>query len=211
MNKVFLLLGANLGSPAQQLAKALIEIESQIGKIEQNLLLQAKGMNFNLQSLLGGSIEDAQLFENGHFATIYLSPKDYHRVHMPLEGKLRKTIFIPGKLFSVNQKTTEYVPELFARNERLVCLFDTTQGPMAVILVGAMLVGSIETAWPMTQLPTKKIHRETYELTLKRGDEVGHFKMGSTVIVLFGRNNLTWDATLQPSTTVKMGQSIGMF
>jgi phosphatidylserine decarboxylase len=162
---------------------------SQYGHIEDHLLFQAKGFHFTLENLLGGAEELAKPFVNGEFATIYLSPKDYHRVHMPLTGTLRETVFIPGKLFSVNQHTAQNVPNLFARNERLACLFDTAAGPMAVIFVGAMLVGSINTAWG-GKVYANKITRQTYPatgeqaITIPRGAEVGHFEMGSTVILL---------------------------
>ena len=122
---------------------------SQIGKIDGDTIFQAKKFHFSTTSLLGGSIEDAQLFHQGQFATVYLAPRDYHRVHMPLTGTLIKSTYIPGQLFSVNQFTTQSVPNLFARNERLYCLFETAAGPMAVILAGAMLVSSIKTVWAM--------------------------------------------------------------
>jgi phosphatidylserine decarboxylase len=182
---------------------------SQLGKIEKNLLLQAKGFYFDLMGLLGGNSETAKPFENGNFATLYLSPKDYHRIHMPLSGNLQETIYIPGKLFSVNQQTAEAVPRLFAKNERLVCLFDTEIGPMAVILVGAMIVGSMHTVWndnPRTNI----ISRQTpTSIQLKRGDELGYFQLGSTVIVLFGENKMTWAPDLNAGTSVKMGQLLG--
>jgi phosphatidylserine decarboxylase len=183
---------------------------SQIGRIENDTLLQAKGFDFNLTGLLGGSEKLARLFHNGSFATVYLSPKDYHRVHMPMTGKLRETIFIPGKLFSVNQQTANSVPQLFARNERLVCIFDTEAGPMAVILVGAMIVGSINTVWH-ANTTTNKITVESYagSIELERGAELGHFKLGSTVIVLFGKDKTQWLDDLQENTVVQMGQTVG--
>lgn len=183
---------------------------SQLGKIEQNALLQAKGFYFNLTNLLGGSEKLAAEFQNGQFATIYLSPKDYHRVHMPITGKLRETIFIPGKLFSVNQATAATVPNLFARNERLVCIFDTEIGPMAVILVGAMLVGSIETVW-QAQTKANTVTQESFPdgIQLDRGAELGLFKMGSTVIVLFAKDQVEWSPNLQTDSVVRMGQSLG--
>lgn len=184
---------------------------SQIGKIDKDKIFQAKGFDFTLKNLLGGSEKRAKLFENGSFATFYLSPTDYHRVHMPLTGRLRETVFIPGRLFSVNQKTTTNVPNLFARNERLVCIYDTDIGPMAVILVGAMLVGSIETVWH-AKTDSSKILVESYggSLELSRGAELGLFKMGSTVIVLFGKDKMHWDSNLIPDAAVKMGQSVGV-
>jgi phosphatidylserine decarboxylase len=183
---------------------------SQIGKIEQDSLLQAKGAYFKVDELLGGHPDLAKLFHHGHFATFYLAPKDYHRVHMPLTGQLHTTIYIPGKLFSVNQETVRSVPHLFARNERLVCLFDTAMGPMAVILVGAMLVGHIQTVW-CDHFSSKHIAVKSYpeKMQLERGAELGHFRMGSTVIILFGKEMMTWLATLGENATVKMGELLG--
>jgi phosphatidylserine decarboxylase len=183
---------------------------SQIGHIQEDTIFQAKGFYYSTTSLLGGSEELARNFKNGEFATIYLAPRDYHRVHMPLPGTLRETIYIPGDLFSVNQFTTHAVPNLFTRNERLVCLFDSAVGPMAVILVGAMLVGNIQTVWPM-QHSRKTISTERYssEIHLDKGQELGFFTMGSTVILLFGENKLNWNQELQENKLVKMGMEIG--
>lgn len=184
---------------------------SQIGDIHGATLLQAKGFDFTLTELLGGENILAQEFFQGKFTTIYLSPKDYHRVHMPVTGILRQTIFIPGKLFSVNQATTRSVPRLFARNERLVCIFDTELGAMAVILVGAMLVGSMKTVWP-AEHSGKKIIQQSFAqspLKLERGAELGHFVMGSTVILLFGKDKVEWAKDLQSNSPVLMGQAIG--
>lgn len=181
---------------------------SQIGKIQADSLFQAKGFYYTVSSLLGGSAAHAALFKDGRFATIYLSPRDYHRVHMPVAGTLRETIYIPGRLFSVNVATVDAVPNLFSRNERLVCLFDTAIGPMAVILVGALLVGSMRTAWntPITKdISTQKI---TQTIELSRGEELGYFQMGSTVLVLFG-NQSQWDLSLREGSAVRMGQLIG--
>jgi len=185
---------------------------SQIGAIRETQLLQAKGFDYSLADLLA-SEDLAKPFINGEFATIYLSPKDYHRVHMPFTGTLTETIFIPGKLFSVNQKTANHVPRLFARNERLVCLFDTAAGPMAVILVGAMLVGSICTVWNGV-VRASKITHQTYPtsgsdcITLERGAELGHFKMGSTVIILLPKG-AAWLNTLAANSVVRMGELLG--
>jgi phosphatidylserine decarboxylase len=184
-----------------QLASPSDSSISQIGKIHHHTLVQAKGFDFDLLSLLGGKKEIADLFYDGSFATLYLSPKDYHRVHMPFSGKLRETIYIPGQLFSVNNQTAASVPKLFARNERLVCLFDTAAGPMAVIMVGAMIVGSINTVW---QNNTDK------EVHLNKGEELGHFKLGSTVILLFAKNKIDWAPGLQKDTIVHMGQLLGI-
>ncbi|HSW68786.1 MAG TPA: archaetidylserine decarboxylase [Gammaproteobacteria bacterium] len=183
---------------------------SQIGKINKNAILQAKNFNYTTRALLGGSESAAQLFEDGNFATIYLAPKDYHRVHMPITGKLRETTFIPGQLFSVNPITAETVPNLFARNERLVCLFDTVIGPVAVILVGAMLVGSIETVWGLPH-PKNKLTARQYPdgIVLERGDELGLFKMGSTVIMLFPAGKIEWLETFKENSSVRIREAIG--
>lgn len=184
---------------------------NQAGTIVEGRLFQAKGFDFTLQELLGGSKTWTSAFSDGAFATVYLAPKNYHRVHMPFTGRLLETIFIPGKLFSVNRKTTRAVPRLFARNERLVCLFDTAVGPMAVILVGAMLVGSIHTVWDDHPLAGKITHRSYTDsnMTLERGAEMGHFTMGSTVIILFAKDKITWDASIQEDLPVMMGQLAG--
>ncbi len=184
---------------------------SQIGKIENTLLFQAKGFYFNTIDLLGGSADRAKPFASGYYATLYLAPKDYHRVHMPYAGTLREAIYIPGKLFSVNTLTTQHIPHLFSRNERLVCLFDTDQGPMAVILVGAMLVSGIKTIWSDAIIASAKIKdvTPTQPISLEKGEELGHFEMGSTVIVLFTANQMAWSRSALVDTDVKMGQALG--
>lgn len=184
---------------------------SHLGKIEDTSLIQAKGMYFTLTSLLGGSDSYSQLFQDGLFATIYLSPKDYHRVHMPADGRLRETIFVPGKLFSVNPMTTAAVPDLFARNERLICIFDTKHGPMAVIFVGAMLVGSIQTVWHANTTSSVISYEAHQGESFKQGEEIGHFKMGSTVIVLFGKNQAMWRHDLLAGSRIKMGHALGSY
>jgi len=181
---------------------------SQIGKIAQDSLFQAKGFYYNLSTLLGNE-KNAMSFIDGNFATLYLAPRDYHRVHMPCSGTLRETTYIPGQLFSVNQLTTSVVPKLFTRNERLVCLFDTEQGPMAIILVGAMLVGSIHTTWDEAPCANKMVSKNHTGIHLNRGEELGYFKLGSTVIVVFGKNKVAWNENLQPETHVKMGELLG--
>lgn len=189
---------------------------SQLGPIEGETLLQAKNFKFSLHSLLGAQAHLTALFQNGSFATIYLAPRDYHRVHIPVSGILCETFYIPGKLFSVNQHTADHVPNLFARNERLVCYFKTEFGPMAVILVGAMIVGSINTSWTSTLTPGK-LHSQVFpeqgvgSVHLQKGDEVGYFKMGSTVIVLFPKNCITWGPIIQPHQHVQLGQLLGTY
>ena len=189
---------------------------SQLGPIEHGRLFQAKGRDFSLTALLGGDAERAAPFIGGQFATVYLSPKDYHRVHMPLTGTLREMVYIPGRLFSVNQTTAENVPGLFARNERVACLFDTERGPMAVVLVGAMIVASIETVWAgLVTPPKRELKSVRYDaaarapITLEKGLELGRFKLGSTAIVLFGPAQMHWAAGLEAGSSVRMGQLLG--
>jgi phosphatidylserine decarboxylase len=185
---------------------------SQIGDIEAGRLFQAKGHEFSSYDLLGGSAELEQQFDGGKFTTIYLSPKDYHRVHMPISGTLREMIYIPGRLFSVSPLTTSKVPSLFSRNERMVAIFDTALGPMAVVMVGAMIVASIETVWAgLVTPPKRKLQTCRYgeKIHIKKGDEVGRFKLGSTAVILFGKDAMDWDQALTPGQSVRMGQLLG--
>jgi phosphatidylserine decarboxylase len=185
----------------------------QCGRITNDRLLQAKGHNFSLRSLLGNDPGYLD-FANGFFHTIYLSPRDYHRVHMPMDGKLVRMIHVPGRLFSVAGYTVRQVPNLFARNERVACLFETTHGPMAVVLVGAMLVSSIETVWAGTVTPPygKRIATGDWsrrEIVLKKGDELGRFNMGSTVIVLLPAAAVSSLSELGPDDEVQVGMKLG--
>lgn len=188
---------------------------SAIGAIAGDTLIQAKGHNYTVTALLGGDPAHAALFHNGSFATVYLSPKDYHRVHMPLAGTLREMIHVPGKLFSVNQTTANNIPQLFARNERVVCLFDTEAGPMAVVLVGAMIVAAIDTVWagqvaPAAHGPKISDYRQASpEIQLQKGLELGRFRLGSTAIVLFGPGRIAWRPELGAGTAVRMGEVLG--
>ncbi|MGY6277302.1 archaetidylserine decarboxylase [Methylomonas sp. MgM2] len=187
---------------------------SQAGPIENGRIFQAKGHSYSSLELLGGNAERAKVFENGLFATIYLSPKDYHRIHMPLTGTLKEMVHIPGRLFSVNNATAEGVPNLFARNERVVCMFDTEAGPMALVLVGAIFVSSVETVWhgvvtPPTISKTKTWHYQENPPVLEKGAELGRFNMGSTVIMLFGEDKCAWDRNLTAGKPVKLGEHIG--
>ncbi len=187
---------------------------NQAGYIRDGHLLQAKGRTFSLLQLLAGRYDLTAEFAEGSYATVYLSPRDYHRVHMPLSGRLREMIFVPGTLFSVSEATTQLVPGLFARNERLICLFDTVAGPMALILVGAIFVGSMETVWAgevrgPSDEPTTWLYGDAPSITLKKGQEMGRFNMGSTVIALFAKGRVTWDPALVPGVRVRMGQRIG--
>ena len=195
---------------------------SQLGRIDDGQIFQAKGRQFSLTALLGGTAARAEPFRHGWFATLYLSPRDYHRIHMPLAGELREMVHIPGRLFSVSPLTTRVVPELFARNERVVNLFDTASGPLAVVMVGAINVASMETVWAGTVTPPLGSQIRTWRypkgaadsITLAKGAEMGRFNMGSTVILIMpqsvaGADTPLWDQTLSAGTPVRMGQKLG--
>ena len=186
---------------------------SQLGTISEGRIFQAKGHEYTLLELLGGDTERTAPFQGGGFATVYLSPGDYHRVHMPLAGRLREMVHVPGRLFSVNPVTTRSVPRLFARNERVLCLFDGLSGPMAVVLVGAIFVGGIETVWAGEITPRRgplpPVRYDTEAVHLDRGAELGRFNMGSTVILLFPPGMVRWDSALIPGTRVRMGGRLG--
>jgi phosphatidylserine decarboxylase len=190
---------------------------SQLGDIQETQIFQAKGHTYSLVELLGGSEERARPFIDGRFATMYLSPGDYHRVHMPLSGRLLQTVYIPGRLFSVAPDYTESVPHLFARNERVVCIFKTEAGPMVVVLVGAIFVGSIETVWAGEITPPRgegiKVTSYTASedvIELERGEELGRFNMGgSTIIVLFRPGCVKWQEGLAAETRIQFGQALG--
>ncbi|MEH6589969.1 MAG: archaetidylserine decarboxylase [Halioglobus sp.] len=188
---------------------------SQLGLIEEGRIFQAKGQYFSTRELLGGDEARAAQFENGQFATIYLSPRDYHRVHMPLAGTLVATSYIPGKLFSVNGVTAENVERLFARNERLVCHFETEAGPMALILVGAMVVAGIETVWSgqVAPPPAQPLVQDYQQLpdavSLNKGEEMGRFKLGSTAILLFPKDSMRWDESYVAGSPTRLGESLG--
>ena len=185
---------------------------SQIGHIDDERLLQAKGHFFSLSDLLAGDEELVNTFKNGEFATIYLSPRDYHRVHMPCDATLRKMIYVPGDLFSVNPFLAEHVPNLFARNERVICVFDTTFGPMVQILVGATITASMSTVWAGVINPprTGEVKVWTYQgdnaIKLTKGQEMGAFQLGSTVINLFPANSVTLAEHLEVDVPVRMGE-----
>jgi phosphatidylserine decarboxylase len=187
---------------------------SQAGRIDGGTIFQAKGKSFTAIELLGGSEERAAPFQDGVFATIYLSPKDYHRLHMPMTGTLREMVHIPGRLFSVNTATANVVPGLFARNERVAAIFDTEAGPMALVLVGAIFVSSVETVWHGVVTPPSVSSVQTWRYdddapTLKIGEEMGRFNMGSTIIVLFGKDRAKWTEGLVAGKTVRLGEMIG--
>jgi len=186
---------------------------SQVGPIEQGEIFQAKGHCYTAQALLGGDAEQAKKFENGQFTTIYLSPKDYHRIHMPCAGTLKQQTHIPGRLFSVAPHTARTVPNLFARNERVVALFDTEYGEMAMVLVGAINVAAIETVWDglITPPKGKKLSSKAYtdqQVSLDKGEEMGRFNMGSTVILLFTQDAPKFSTDMVAELPLIMGQAI---
>jgi len=186
---------------------------SQIGTISDGEIFQAKGKSFNLAALLG-SEQMASQFEEGHFNTIYLSPKDYHRIHVPMDSTLTKMLHIPGNLFSVNPTTVHGIDELFARNERVIAFFETSVGPMAMVMVGAIFVSSIETVWHGEVTPPRhnQIRHWNYlhkSLNFKKNDEMARFNMGSTIVLLYGKNKVTWAENLVAGNTVSHGQVIG--
>ncbi len=187
---------------------------SQVGRINEGRIFQAKGHDYSVEELLG-SAEAAVPFRGGMFATIYLAPSNYHRIHMPLDGTLTEMVHVPGRLFSVNPATARAVPRLFARNERVVSLFDTAVGPMALVKVGALFVAGIETVWAGLVTPPagRTVRRWVYPReeapALRRGEEMGRFNMGSTVILLFGPDAVAWAPELAHGSGVCMGQPIG--
>lgn len=186
---------------------------SQLGAIQQGYIVQAKGRSYSVTELLGGDNDLAEQFSGGQFATIYLSPRDYHRIHMPVAAKLKAMRYIPGKLFSVNPRTARAVPNLFARNERVVTVFDTEFGPMALVLVGAIFVGSMETVWAGQITPPygKTIQDWEYDdkaLMFGKGEEMGRFNMGSTVVLLLPPGAPTWLMNLAPEQAIRLGQAM---
>lgn len=192
---------------------------SQIGRIDNDTLLQAKGHHYRLNDLLAGDAAWIECFRDGAFATLYLAPRDYHRIHNALDGILRQTTHVPGRLFSVNPATVRTIPRLFARNERVIAYFNTKAGPMAVIMVGAIFVASIETVWlgeitpPRRRIVQRWIHdrEDQAQRRYSRGAEIGRFNMGSTVILLFGKDRVRWSEDLQNGSAVRMGQPIGQW
>ncbi|HET8748762.1 MAG TPA: archaetidylserine decarboxylase [Ramlibacter sp.] len=187
---------------------------SQFGPIEHDQLFQAKGHSYSTRALVGGDQALAHKFEHGHFATLYLAPKDYHRIHMPCDGRLRRMIHVPGDLFSVNPLTARHVPSLFARNERVVCEFDCAHGPMVMVLVGATIVGSMATVWhgvvnPPRPRGAREWRYDDRDVVLRRGEEMGRFLLGSTVVMLFPKNVLTFTPDWAPSKAVRLGEAMG--
>lgn len=187
---------------------------SQFGPINKDQIFQAKGHQYSTRALVGGDAQLAARFDDGHFATIYLSPRDYHRIHMPCDARLKRMIYVPGDLFSVNPVTARGVPGLFARNERVVCVFDTAHGPFIQVLVGATIVGSMATTWHGVVNPprTPNVREWRYDdapVALKQGDEMGRFLLGSTVVLLWPRDTLCFNPDWAPAGAVRMGEVMG--
>jgi len=188
---------------------------SEAGRITNGQIFQAKGKTYSLETLVGGSPERAQFYKNGYFATLYLSPRDYHRIHMPVAGRIREMVHVPGRLFSVSPSTVRSVNSLFARNERVVAGFTTEAGPMAMILVGAIFVSSMETVWAGTITPPNGRHLrqwsyDTHEpMHFDKAAEMGRFNMGSTVILLFPENSIQWEDKLVCGKKIQLGEKIG--
>ncbi|MFZ6843811.1 archaetidylserine decarboxylase [Undibacterium sp. RuTC16W] len=187
---------------------------SQFGPVAQGQIFQAKGHDYSAIALVGGDKELAAHFHKGSFATIYLSPRDYHRIHMPCDGRLTRMIYVPGDLFSVNPTTARGVPGLFARNERVVCVFESANGPFVLALVGATIVGSMATVWHGIVNPprTKHIrewHYKDQDIVLKKGEEMGRFLLGSTVVLLFPENTVDFNPAWQAAGPVRMGEMMG--
>ena len=197
---------------------------SQFGNIEKDQIFQAKGHNYSTLALVGGNLSLANKFVNGHFACLYLSPKDYHRIHMPCDGTLKSMIYVPGDLFSVNPGTAANVPNLFARNERVVCEFESVQhGSFVMVLVGATIVGSMATVWhqaidgaknniinPPRTKNTRSWQYADKNIVLKQGDEMGRFLLGSTVVMLFEKDALQFNTDWQPAKAIKLGEMMGV-
>jgi len=193
---------------------------SQFGTIAQHQILQAKGHEYSTETLLAGNQALANRFNNGHFACLYLSPKDYHRIHMPCDGRLKSMTYVPGDLFSVNPTTAENIANLFARNERVVCEFESAQhGTFVMVLVGATIVGSMATVWhdapqgiinPPRSKKIRTWHYTDKAITLKQGEEMGRFLLGSTVVMLFENNAITFSNAWHPIKKVQLGEAMGI-
>ena len=193
---------------------------SQFGPLERDLVFQAKGHRYTTTALVGGDAALATQFDHGHFATLYLSPRDYHRIHMPCDGKLLRMIHVPGDLFSVNPTTARGVPNLFARNERVVCVFEGPRGPFLLVLVGATIVGSMATVWHGVVNPprVKQVREWRYPanasdkpVLLKQGEEMGRFLLGSTVVMLFPKGELAFNPTWQPGGAIRLGEAMANY
>ncbi|MFC5609816.1 archaetidylserine decarboxylase [Variovorax soli] len=188
---------------------------SQFGPIENGQIFQAKGHDYTATALVGGDAQLAATFSHGSFATLYLSPRDYHRIHMPCDGRLTRMIYVPGDLFSVNPATARGVPGLFARNERVVCVFESARGPFVLVLVGATIVGSMATVWHGVVNPPRsgKVREWTYadqRVELKKGEEMGRFLLGSTVVMLFPASRLDFNPTWAPGKAIQLGEPMAL-
>ena len=188
---------------------------SQFGAIERDQIFQAKGHSYSTTALVGGDAALAARFADGSFATLYLSPRDYHRIHMPCDGTLQRMIHVPGELFSVNPMTARHVPGLFARNERVVCLFESPHGPFVLVLVGATTAGSMATVWHGVVNPPRPgtLREWSYpagQVSLKRGEEMGRFLLGSTVVLLFPKGTLRFNPAWAPGAAVRLGEAMGL-
>lgn len=189
---------------------------SQFGPMDRDRILQAKGHHYTTTALVGGDEALAAQFEHGSYATLYLSPKDYHRIHMPCDGRLTRMIHVPGELFSVNPGTALGVPGLFARNERVVCVFDGPRGPWVLVLVGATIVGSMATVWHGVVTPPRRQQVQEWQyadkpVALKQGDEMGRFLLGSTVVMLFPKGDLRFNAQWRPEKTIRLGEAMATY
>ncbi|HEX5126211.1 MAG TPA: archaetidylserine decarboxylase [Rhodocyclaceae bacterium] len=189
---------------------------SQFGAMEHDQIFQAKGHRYTTTALVGGDKELAAQFEDGNFATLYLAPKDYHRIHMPCDGRLLRMIHVPGELFSVNPTTARGVPGLFARNERVVCVFESERGTFVLALVGATLVGSMATVWhgvvnPPRPGKIREWHYGDQQIILKKGDEMGRFMLGSTVVMLFPKDKLQFNAAWAPERAIRLGEAMANY
>lgn len=187
---------------------------SQFGAIEHDQIIQAKGHRYSTTALVGGDSKLAAQFEHGSFATLYLSPRDYHRIHMPCDGRLTRMIYVPGALFSVNPTTARGVPGLFARNERVVCVFESAHGPFVLVLVGATIVGSMATVWygvvnPPRTRTVREWHYDDQQIVLKKGEEMGRFLLGSTVVMLFPREVIEFNPEWLAERAIRMGEAMG--
>ncbi|HJV76728.1 MAG TPA: archaetidylserine decarboxylase [Noviherbaspirillum sp.] len=187
---------------------------SQFGAIEHDQIIQAKGHRYSTSALVGGDRTLAAQFEHGSFATLYLSPRDYHRIHMPCDGRLQRMIYVPGALFSVNPTTARGVPGLFARNERVVCVFESANGPFVLVLVGATIVGSMATVWHGVVNPPRsrkvwELRYDNREIVLKKGEEMGRFLLGSTVVMLFPRGVIEFNPEWTAASAIRMGEAMG--
>ncbi len=189
---------------------------SQFGAIDKDQIFQAKGHSYSITALVGGDATQAARFENGHFATLYLSPRDYHRIHMPCAGQLTRMVHVPGDLFSVNPTTARGVPGLFARNERVVCFFDSANGPFVLVLVGATIVGSMATVWHGQVNPprTGVLRHWDYpagKVSLQKGEEMGRFLLGSTVVMLFPKGPLRFNPEWAPARAIRLGEAMAQY